>query len=48
MNGKQLKQLGIQRDLAVAAVTVDSVEEVVLFVVVGGEDNKVDDALKDL
>lgn len=48
MDGKQLQQLGILRDLCDSWVLVDSVEEIVLLVVVRGKNDEVDDSLQDL
>ena len=45
-NGEKLKQLGFDRYLCIARVAVDAVQEVGLLVVVGCEDDEVDDALK--
>lgn len=48
MDGEQLQKLGVERNLGISGVAVDAVEEIVLFVVMGREDDKVDDALEDL
>lgn len=48
MNGEELEELCIERDLRIANVFVDSVEEIGLFVVVRCEDDIVDNALQDL
>lgn len=48
MDGEELEKFSVQRDLGIPGVPVDSVEEVVLFVVVGCEDDEVDDTLEDL
>lgn len=47
-DGEEFEELGFRRDQAVARVGVDAVQEVGLFVVVGGEDDVVDDSLEDL
>lgn len=47
-NGKEAKKLGVQGNLRVARVAVDTVKEVVLLVVVRRQNGKVDDALEDL
>lgn len=41
-DGEELEEGGFSRDEGVAAVEVDAVEEVGLFVVVGGENDVVD------
>lgn len=48
VDGEELEKLSFERDLAVAGVTEDAVEEVRLFVVVGSEDYVVDDSLQNL
>lgn len=48
MDGEELEKLGVQGDLRIPGVAVDSVKEVVLFVVVGCQDDEVDYALEDL
>ncbi len=48
VNGEELEQLGVVGHHRVARVLVDPVQEVVLLVVVGREDDEVDDALQDL
>ena len=45
MDCEELKELSVERDLRIAGIFVDSVEEIGLFVVVGGEDDIVDDSL---
>lgn len=45
---EELQQLRVVGDLGVSRVSEDTVEEIVLFVVVWGEDDEIDDALKDL
>ena len=47
-DGEEFEELGFRGDEAVAGVGVDAVQEVGLFVVVGGEDDVVDDSLEDL
>ena len=46
VNGKQLKKLGFEGNLRVPRIAVDSVEEVGLFIIVGGEDHVVDGSLE--
>ena len=48
MNGEEFKELCIERDLVDSGVFLYTVEEVGLFVVVGGKDYIVDDSLQDL
>lgn len=48
VNGEEFEELGFEGDLAVAGVSDDAVEEVGLFVVVGGKNNVVDDSLENL
>lgn len=48
MNGKELEELGIEWDLRISSIFVDSVKEIGLFIVVGREDYIVDDSLQDL
>jgi len=48
VDGEELEQLGVERYLGVARVTVDAMEEVVLLVVMRREDDEVYDALEDL
>jgi hypothetical protein len=48
VNGEELEELGVEGDLVVSGIFVDAVEEVGLLVVVGGEDDIVDDSLEDL
>lgn len=48
MDSEELEQLSVQGDLGIPGVAMDSVEEVMLFVVVGCKDDKVDDALENL
>ena len=48
MHGEEFEELGFNRDLSVAGVGLDAVEEVGLLVVVRSEDNVVDDALEGL
>jgi hypothetical protein len=48
MNGEELEELCVERDLLESGVFVDSVEEIGLFVVIWGEDNVVDSPLQDL
>lgn len=48
MDGKEFEELCIERDLIDSSVFLDAVKEVGLFVVVGGEDNIVDNSLQDL
>lgn len=48
MDGEQLQKLGVERNLGISGVAVNAVEKIVLFVVVGCEDDKVDNALEDL
>jgi hypothetical protein len=48
VHGEELEKLGVKGDLCVAAVFMDAVEEVGLFVVVRGEDDVVDYALEGL
>lgn len=47
-DGEEFEELGFRRDEVVARVRVDAVQQVGLFVVVGGEDDVVDDSLEDL
>ena len=47
-DGEEFEELGFWRDEGVAGVGVDAVEEVGLFVVVGGEDHIVDYSLENL
>ena len=48
VNGEQSEQLSVERDLRVTGVSKDALQKVVLFVIVRGEDDKVNDALQDL
>ena len=48
VDGKEAEQAGFNWNLGVAGFGVDAMEEVGLFVVVGGEDDVVDDPLEDL
>ena len=48
MDGEELEELCIEGNLGVSGIFVDAVEEVGLFVVVGGKDDIVDDSLQDL
>lgn len=48
VNGEEFEQFRIQLYLAVAGVSVDTVKKVMLLVVVGRKDDKVDDSLKNL
>lgn len=48
MNGEELEELSIGRDLRVSSVLVNTVEEVGLFIIVRSEDNIVNDSLQDL
>lgn len=48
VDSKESEKLSLRGDFCIAGVLVNSVEEIVLLVVVGGEDDKVDDALQDL
>ena len=48
MDGKELEQLRIEGNLGVAGVFVDAVQEIRLLVVIGSEDDVVDDSLEDL
>jgi hypothetical protein len=45
---EEFQELGVQRNLRVPCISVDSVEEIVLLIIVGGEDDEVDDALENL
>ena len=45
VDGEELEELRLKRDLAVAGITEDAVEEVGLFVVVWSEDHVVNDSL---
>ena len=47
-NGEEFEELGIERNLGVSGIFVDTVEEIGLFVVVWSEDYIVDDSLEDL
>ena len=48
VNGEEFEKLCIERDLVDSGVFLYAVEEVGLFIVVGGEDDIVDDSLQDL
>lgn len=48
MNSKESQKLCFSWNFGVACIFVDSVEKIVLFVVIGSKDDKVDDALQDL
>ena len=48
VNGEELKKLGIEWYLGISGISVNAMEEVGLFVVVGSEDDIVDDSLQDL
>ena len=48
VDGEELEELGIKWYLGISGIFVNAVEEVGLFVVVGGEDDIVDDSLQDL
>lgn len=48
MNGEEFEELRIEGDLVVSGIFVDAVEKIGLLVVVGGEDDIVDDSLQDL
>jgi hypothetical protein len=48
VNCEEAEKLGIERDLGVSGVSVYALKEVVLFVVVWGKDDKINDALQDL
>ena len=48
VDGEEFEELGFQGHLSVAGVSLDAVQEVGLFVVVGGEDDEIDDALESL
>jgi hypothetical protein len=48
VNGEELEKLGIEWYLGISGISVNAVEEVGLFVVVGCEDDIVDDSLQDL
>jgi hypothetical protein len=48
VNGEEFKELCIERDLVDSGVFLYAVEEVGLFVVVGGEDDIVNNSLQDL
>jgi hypothetical protein len=48
VNGEELEELGIEWYLGISGISVNAMEEVGLFVVVGGEDDIVDDSLQDL
>jgi hypothetical protein len=48
VDSEQFEELGVERDLIDSGVFLYAVEEVRLFVVVGGEDDIVDDSLEDL
>jgi hypothetical protein len=45
VNGEELEELGIKWYLGISGISVNAVEEVGLFVVVGGENDIVDDSL---
>ena len=47
-DGKEFEEGGFRRDEGVAAVEVDAVEKVGLFVVVGGENDVIDYSLENL
>ena len=48
MDGEEFEELGVKGNLLNTGVFVDAVEEVGLFVIIGGEDNVVDDSLQGL
>jgi hypothetical protein len=48
VNGEEFKELCIEGDLVDSGVFLYAVEEIGLFVVVGGEDDIVDNSLQDL
>jgi hypothetical protein len=48
VDGKKFEELSIERYLSITDVFLHTVEEVGLFVVVGSEDNVVNDSLQDL
>ena len=48
MYREELQKLGVEVNLAISRVFVDSMKEIGLFVVVRGEDGIVDDALQNL
>ncbi len=48
VDGKKFEELGFKGDLGIAGIFVDAVEKVRLFVVVGSEDDEVDDSLEGL
>lgn len=48
MDGEEPEKLSVSRNLSVAGVLVDAVEEIVLFVVIGGQNDKVNDSLQNL
>ena len=45
LNGEEFEKLGFLRNLCVAGIFVYAVKEIVLFVIVGGEDDIVDNSL---
>lgn len=48
MNCEEFKELSFKRNLRVSGISVYTVEEIGLFVVVGSKDDIVDDSLEDL
>jgi hypothetical protein len=48
VNGEELEELGVEWYLGISGISVNTVEEVGLFVVVGSEDDIVYDSLQDL
>ena len=47
-DGEEFEELGFSRDEVVTGIEVNAVKEVGLFVIVWGEDNKIDYSLEDL
>lgn len=48
MDGEELEELGLDRNLSVAGVRLNAVKKVGLLIVVRSEDNVVNDALESL
>lgn len=48
MHCELLEKVGVLGYLCIPSITVDSLKQVVLFVVVGGKDDEVDDTLENL
>ena len=48
VNGEEFEKLGIEGNLGVSCVSENSLEEVVLLVIIRSENDKVDDSLEDL